>query len=532
MILATGSPAACRPSSDRSSPARRILALLARPRRPAPAAGRHESRVDGGDVHGDVLRQLLVARSSSPPARRCACRAGTCRPPPAPPRAEAAHADVLADLRDQRATRLVDRLTARRAAPRATRRRFAGRCASAAFATPAANCWKSFSRATKSVSQFTSTTAARATVAGALDHDRRPSAAMRVAFLSAFARPALRISSAAASRSPLVSTSAFLHSIMPAPVRSRSTLHCFSCDGHDSLRPCLPQVRRAARPRRRAAAGRRRQRRRAPAGGRAARSACASRRGLTAAMNSSGATSASTSSTPAATTSSTGASGILRAARRRGACLLAHRRRTARGRQARRLFGFGLPSSSSSTNSSSPVGDLRQRRPAFEHRIGDAGGIQLDGAHGVVVARDHVVDVVRRAVGVDDRDDRDAELLGLVDRDRSRDRRRSTNSTSGSASMSLMPPRLRSSLSRSRRRPCASLAVLLERAGRQSSHRSSSRRLIEPRHGLEVREHAAEPAMADVRHAAARWLPADRLRAPSAWCRRTAPCRRRRRPGE
>src|SRR5262245_39159054 len=51
-----------------------------------------------------------------------------------------------------------------------------------------------------------------------------PSAATRVAFLSALASPCLRISSAAASRSPPTSTSAFLHSIMPAPVRSRSCL--------------------------------------------------------------------------------------------------------------------------------------------------------------------------------------------------------------------------------------------------------------------------------------------------------------------
>ncbi len=58
-------------------------------------------------------------------------------------------------------------------------------------------------------------------VGRALDHDD-PSAAMRAAFLSALASPCLRMSSAAASRSPLVSTSARLHSIMPAPVRSRS----------------------------------------------------------------------------------------------------------------------------------------------------------------------------------------------------------------------------------------------------------------------------------------------------------------------
>src|SRR5688500_17105079 len=52
----------------------------------------------------------------------------------------------------------------------------------------------------------------------------RPSAATRPAFLSALARPCLRSHSAEMSSSPLFSVSAFLHSIMPAPVRSRSSL--------------------------------------------------------------------------------------------------------------------------------------------------------------------------------------------------------------------------------------------------------------------------------------------------------------------
>jgi len=61
--------------------------------------------------------------------------------------------------------------------------------------------------------------------------------------------------------------------------------------------------------------------------------------------------------------------------------------------------------------------DLGHRLLALEHRIGDAGGIQLDGAHGIVVARDHVVDAIGRAVGVDDGHHRNAELLGFVKRD-------------------------------------------------------------------------------------------------------------------
>jgi hypothetical protein len=68
-----------------------------------------------------------------------------------------------------------------------------------------------------------------------LDHDRarasaatpiRPSAAVRPAFLSAFAMPFLRSQSTASSRLPLVSASAALQSIMPAPVMSRSCLTC------------------------------------------------------------------------------------------------------------------------------------------------------------------------------------------------------------------------------------------------------------------------------------------------------------------
>src|SRR6201999_3096447 len=97
-----------------------------------------------------------------------------------------------------------------------------GAAFSAAAATALAKAWNSSLLATKSVSQFTSTSAA---VLPERSIATVPSAATRAAFLSAFARPLLRMSSAAASRSPLVSTSAFLHSIMPAPVRSRS---CFT----------------------------------------------------------------------------------------------------------------------------------------------------------------------------------------------------------------------------------------------------------------------------------------------------------------
>src|ERR1700752_5095234 len=113
-----------------------------------------------------------------------------------------------------------------------------GRELSAHCATPSAKALKSGPRATKSVSQLTSTIAAgRASPDLAIT--TTPSAATRAAFLSALARPWRRMSSAAASRSPLVSTSAFLHSIMPAPVRSRSCLTVSAVMFMRSLRALL-----------------------------------------------------------------------------------------------------------------------------------------------------------------------------------------------------------------------------------------------------------------------------------------------------
>ena len=78
--------------------------------------------------------------------------------------------------------------------------------------------WKWSLRATKSVSELTSTIAP---FFGATICPIRPSAATRPAFLAALDRPFLRSQSTAASMSPLVSPSAALQSIMPAPVLSR-----------------------------------------------------------------------------------------------------------------------------------------------------------------------------------------------------------------------------------------------------------------------------------------------------------------------
>ena len=66
--------------------------------------------------------------------------------------------------------------------------------------------WKSSLRATKSVSEFTSTATP---VPPSTATATRPSAAVRPAFLSAFARPFVRSQSMAASMSPPVSVSAF-----------------------------------------------------------------------------------------------------------------------------------------------------------------------------------------------------------------------------------------------------------------------------------------------------------------------------------
>ena len=81
--------------------------------------------------------------------------------------------------------------------------------------------WNCSLRATKSVSELTSTTTP---LAPDVTAPIRPSAATRPAFLAAFDRPFLRSQSCAAVMSPLVSVSAALQSIMPAPVDSRSSL--------------------------------------------------------------------------------------------------------------------------------------------------------------------------------------------------------------------------------------------------------------------------------------------------------------------
>src|SRR4051812_37135932 len=62
-------------------------------------------------------------------------------------------------------------------------------------------------------------------------------------------------------------------------------------------------------------------------------------------------------------------------------------------------------------------GQRRAGDQAVGDRVGDHAGQQLGAADRVVVTRDRVIDLVRVAVGVEDRDDRDAQLAGFADGD-------------------------------------------------------------------------------------------------------------------
>src|ERR1700730_13615722 len=81
--------------------------------------------------------------------------------------------------------------------------------------------WNCSLRATKSVSELTSTTTP---LMPAVCTPIRPSAAIRPAFFAAFDSPFLRSQSIAACMSPSFSASACLQSIMPMPVVSRRSL--------------------------------------------------------------------------------------------------------------------------------------------------------------------------------------------------------------------------------------------------------------------------------------------------------------------
>src|SRR5690554_5495126 len=259
----------------------------------------------------------------------------------------------------------------------------------AAFATASQKAMKFSSLATKSVSELISTMAARLPCwANAM----RPSAATRSAFLSALARPDLRSASAAASMLPPASVSAFLHSIMPAPVRSRSSLTreaVISIGDLESVGFQSARPRMVARPRvRRVMPG-------ALLGGFGLALGCLGLGlyglglglyGLGLGFGGLG----------------LGGCGL----RLRGFGLLA-------GRGAARLLAFAAFAELFLAHGRG----ARRCGLALEHGVGRGAGVQLHGADGVVVAGDGVVDQVGVVVGVDDRDHRDAELLGFLDGD-------------------------------------------------------------------------------------------------------------------
>src|SRR5256712_6046697 len=139
---------------------------------------------------------------------------------------------------------------------RSSTRTASGLAAAMWRATSRTNCLKSSVRATKSVSQFTSTSTPTRPLKW-MYASTSPSDASRPARVSALAAPFLRSTSTAFSRSPPASSSARLQSIIPAPVRARSSATCFAPTSftlatvaHSSIR--TPPSRRGAR---RAAAG-------------------------------------------------------------------------------------------------------------------------------------------------------------------------------------------------------------------------------------------------------------------------------------
>ena len=135
---------------------------------------------------------------------------------------------------------------------------------------------------------------------------------------------------------------------------------------------------------------------------------------------------------------------------------------------------------------------------ALGHGVGDHAGQQRDGADGVVVARDRVVDVVRVAVGVEDADDRDAQLLGFVDRevfllgvddpDGRRGALHVADTAEGLLELVLLATQDEQFLL-GVRGTCNVVEVdLFEFLEAAQTHRD----------GLEVREHTAEPTLVDV----------------------------------
>ena len=126
----------------------------------------------------------------------------------------------------------------------------------------------------------------------------------------------------------------------------------------------------------------------------------------------------------------------------------------------------------------------------------------MDGAHGVIVARDDIVDAVRRAVGVDDGDDRNPELVGFVDRNllvADIDHEQHIRQPLHVLDATQAAPEL---VHLATQHGAFFLAALVERT--VGLHLGEVGETLDRlAHRLEVGEHAAEPALIDERHAGA-----------------------------
>src|SRR5690606_9945888 len=209
---------------------------------------------------------------------------------------------------------------------------------------------KSSCRARKSVWELTSMITARLLSSATLTAIE-PSAAMLPAFLAALMAPAARMSSMAFSMSPPAAVSAFLQSIMPWPVRSRSSL---------------------------------------------------TRAAVISAMFANPLDSLSTSPFARAINSEV--------AKRGHSPLLVHRvstRRTTRSALSSLRGGFF----------DELLGTAGAVLAATQHGVGHGAQIELHGTDCIIVTGDDVVDAFRAAVGIDDADNRDAQLVGFADGD-------------------------------------------------------------------------------------------------------------------
>ena len=147
------------------------------------------------------------------------------------------------------------------------------------------------------------------------------------------------------------------------------------------------------------------------------------------------------------------------------------------------------------------------------------------GADRVVVAGDHEVDAVGVAVGVDEADDRDAQALRLFDGDHlglEVDHEHRVGHALHVLDAAEVRPQLREvglgghALARGQQRELALGLVAFEVV-------QAADALVDR---LEVGQQAAEPAVVDVRHVRRLRRRRGSCRAPASWCRRTARCRR------